>query len=192
MPSKSSAVKVLRVTRRLHRQTGVLLFVFFFIIAITGLLLGWKKNSGGYLLAATKKGASADAADWLPSDSLINIAIHYLQDSISVNLSPEIDRLDYRPSKGIVKVLFTQHYDAVQIDCSTGQVLSHDVRRSDWVEHVHDGTIVDNWLGLSNGAFKLIYTSIMGIALLIFTLTGFWLWYGPKRLRKMKTEGRGV
>ncbi|NHX22353.1 PepSY domain-containing protein, partial [Escherichia coli] len=22
------------------------------------------------------------------------------------------------------------------------------------------------------------------IALLIFTITGFWLWYGPKRMRK--------
>ena len=33
---------------------------------------------------------------------------------------------------------------------------------------------------------KLVYTSIMGLALIIFTLTGFWLWYGPKLIKKNK------
>ena len=38
-------------------------------------------------------------------------------------------------------------------------------------------------LGTDYGQIKLVYTSIMGTALLIFTITGFWLWYGPKRYR---------
>jgi uncharacterized iron-regulated membrane protein len=31
---------------------------------------------------------------------------------------------------------------------------------------------------------KLIYNTIMGLALILFTVTGFWLWYGPKRMRR--------
>jgi hypothetical protein len=26
----------------------------------------------------------------------------------------------------------------------------------------------------------------MGLALLLFTITGFWLWYGPKRMKQVK------
>jgi hypothetical protein len=26
----------------------------------------------------------------------------------------------------------------------------------------------------------------MGVSLLVFTITGFWLWYGPKRMRRNK------
>ncbi|HRG29174.1 MAG TPA: hypothetical protein PLJ00_14850, partial [Chitinophagales bacterium] len=66
----------------------------------------------------------------------------------------------------------------------TGKLLSIERRRSDFIEKVHDGSILDEVFNTSNGQIKLIYTSIMGLALLIFTITGFWLWYGPKRMRK--------
>jgi uncharacterized iron-regulated membrane protein len=56
-------------------------------------------------------------------------------------------------------------------------------RRSDFVENIHDGSILDRLLQ-TNGIIKLIYTSIMGLALIIFVVTGFWLWYGPKRMRR--------
>ncbi len=52
-----------------------------------------------------------------------------------------------------------------------------------WMTHTPRGTIVDNLVGFSGGTFKLAYTTIMGTALLIFTITGFWLWYGPKRFK---------
>ena len=37
--------------RKIHKWIGSFLFIFFFFTAVTGLLLGWKKNSNGYLLA---------------------------------------------------------------------------------------------------------------------------------------------
>ncbi len=36
----------------------------------------------------------------------------------------------------------------------------------------------------TNGQIKFLYTTITGIALLLFTVTGFWLWYGPKRIKR--------
>ena len=53
---------------------------------------------------------------------------------------------------------------------------------------IHDGSILDYYIATSNGQIKLFYTSIMGLALLTFTITGFWLWYGPKRMRKRTTN----
>lgn len=71
------------------------------MISTTGLLLGWKKNSFGIIQAATAKGISSDLKTWLPIDSLQTIAINTLHDSISPNLSTELERIDARPSKGI-------------------------------------------------------------------------------------------
>ena len=101
------------------------------------------------------------------------------------NLSPELERIDIRKQKGMVKFIFEHHHWGIQLDGATGKVLHIGKRRSDFVENLHDGSIVDNALG-TNGYFKLFYTSVMGLALLTFVLTGFWLWFGPKRMRRSR------
>lgn len=117
-------------------------------------------------------------------DSLHTIATSTLHREVSPNLSLELDRIDVRKEKGSVKFVFVDDYQEIQLDGATGNVLSIGQRRSDFLEHVHDGSILDTYLG-TGGYIKLAYTNIMGISLLLFTITGFWLWYGPKRMRKL-------
>jgi hypothetical protein len=74
----------------------------------------------------------------------------------------------------------------VQLDGATGKVLSVGQRRSDFLESVHDGSILDRITGNKTDLIKLFYTSLMGTALMLFSVTGFWLWYGPKRMRRKK------
>ena len=88
-----------------------------------------------------------------------------------------------RKQKGSVKFLFVDSYYEVQLDGATGKVLSVAQRKSDFLENVHDGSILDRYLD-TNGYIKLVYTTVMGVSLLLFTITGFWLWYGPKRMRQ--------
>jgi len=185
---RAEQAKILRLFRKIHRLTGAALFIFFFVIAITGLLLGWKKHSGGILLAKTENGTSTYLKDWLPIDSLHSIACKVVRDSISADLSIEVDRIDIRKSKGIVKFVFSNHYWGVQLDGATGKLLRVERRRADFIEKIHDGSILDQYLNTSNGQIKLIYTTVLGLALLVFTITGFWLWYGPKRMRKIATS----
>lgn len=175
--------KVLRISRSIHRTTGALLFIFFFVVACTGLLLGWKKDSGGVILAKTYQGSSTDLKDWLPIHVLHQKALAAMRESVSPNLSLELDRIDIRPDKGVAKFVFVEHYWGVQIDGATGGVLHVERRGADFIENVHDGSVLDYLVGTSGGQIKLIYTSVMGTALLIFTVSGFWLWYGPKRFR---------
>lgn len=181
---RQNHAKILRTVRKLHRTTGVLLFVFFFIIAVTGLLLGWKKHSGGILLSDTRNGSSTDFHNWLSLDSLHKNAIGYLRDSVSADLSASLDRVDVRKHKGTVKFVFEKHFTGLQLDGSTGELLLVEKRRSDYIEKLHDGSILDFYFQTGNGLIKLIYTTIMGLALLLFTITGFWLWYGPRRMRR--------
>ncbi|MEM9258097.1 MAG: PepSY-associated TM helix domain-containing protein [Bacteroidota bacterium] len=183
MPTKRQRqARILRKTRRVHRLSGITLFVFFFIMAVTGLLLGWKKNSGGTLLPNTQKGTDMSMENWLPLDTLSILATQGLFQATGQLL--EIDRVDVRPSKGILKYRFAGRQQEVQIDGATGEILSVGRRHSDWIEQVHDGSIVDNWLGIPHGIFKVFYNSVMGLALVIFTVSGFWLWYGPRRMRR--------
>ena len=181
---RQKQAKLIRIFRKVHRTTGAALFVFFFFIAVTGLLLGWKKHSGGIIMSKSYQGTSTNLKDWLPVDSLNTLSNAYLLDKVSPELSTEIDRIDIRKDKGMVKFVYTNHIWGLQLDGATGKLLHIEQRYSDLIETIHDGSIVDNYLGTSNKQIKVIYTSVMGIALLVFTITGFWLWYGPKRMRR--------
>lgn len=172
--------KILRFVRRIHRIFGIWLFIFLFVTGVTGLLLGWKKNSFGLILADTSTGVSNNVYNFLKLDTIVSIADKYSIDNIAPN---EVDRIEVRPDKGIVKINYKNSYTGLQIDASTGEILKVERRNSDLIEHIHDGTWFDRIFGLKSGAFKLIYTSLCGIGLVIFTLTGFWLWYGPKLIR---------
>lgn len=163
-----------------------MLFFFFFITAITGLGLGWKKNSGGYILPKSFEGSSTNLKDWLPIDSLHKIACSIARDSISPSLSLELERIDARPDKGMVKFVFIEGFWGIQLDCATGELLHIERRRSDFLENIHDGSILDHLFNIKNEISKLIYTTIMGLSLLTFTISGFWLWAGPKRMRIKK------
>lgn len=186
MKDTKEIAKSTRSHRKLHRIFGSALVAFFFIIAITGLLLGWKKHSGGLILPKTEKGTSTDLKTWLSYDSLNTLAIQALQHSFPENRSARIDRIDARPDKGIVKFVFKDHFTEIQLDGSTGKVLAVNQRTSDIIEQIHDGSILDFLFDTSDGQIKLIYTTLLGGGLLLLSFTGFWLWYNPKRIRKQK------
>jgi uncharacterized iron-regulated membrane protein len=168
----------LRQFRSLHKWIGISVALFMLITSITGVMLGWKKNVE-LLQPATLKGKSTDVSKWVSFEVVSHSALHAI-DSVTYkdNL---IDRLDVRYDQGIIKVLFTKGYWEVQIDATTGKALSVAQRHADWIEHIHDGSIISDF-------FKLIYTNYLGWGLLILSMTGFWLWYGPKVIRKAKSH----
>jgi uncharacterized iron-regulated membrane protein len=185
---RQQQASVLRIFRKIHRWTGAILFAFFFLVAVTGLLLGLKKHSGGLIFPENHTGTSADLKAWLPIDSLHNLACKILHDSVSPGLSLELERIDIRKDKGMVKFVFEDSYWGIQLDGATGNLLAIERRRADFIENLHDGSILDYYLGTTNGQIKLVYSTVLGLALMLFTITGFWLWYGPKRMRKSATN----
>ena len=179
-------VTVLRIFRKVHRMMGAVLFIFFFVVAITGALLGWKKNTNGWLLPVTTKGTSTNLAVWKPIASLHAIADSVLLNRVDKTLSNDLDRIDIRKEKGIVKFVYAKHYWEVQLDGATGNVLQVNLRKSDFIEDIHDASYLDTYFNTKGEPIKLTYTLIMGVALFLFCTTGFWLWYGPKLIRNKK------
>jgi uncharacterized iron-regulated membrane protein len=168
----------LRQFRSIHKWIGISVALFMLITSITGVMLGWKKNVE-LLQPATLKGGTLDVTKWVSFERVSQSALRAI-DSVT-NEENSIDRLDVRFDKGIIKVLFTKGYWEVQVDASTGKAMSVAKRHADWIEHIHDGSIINDF-------FKLIYTNYLGWGLMFLSITGFWLWYGPKVIRKAKNQ----
>ncbi|MDT8415932.1 MAG: PepSY-associated TM helix domain-containing protein [Flavobacteriaceae bacterium] len=173
-----------RTYRAIHKWIALPALVFMFIIGSTGLLLGWKKQTS--LLPPTQKGMTAQTSAWLSLDKLTDIAQKYVSDSL--HLDETIDRMDVRPDKGIVKIRFVNYFQEVQLDLQTGKILSVSTRGSDIIEKIHDGSILDYFIGTPGDELKLIYTTLSASSLILLSFSGFWLWYNPKRIRKKKHE----
>lgn len=177
-----SVVKRTRLYRQVHRWIAIFALWFMFLIGSTGLLLGWKKHTG--LLPPTQKSKNTDSAAWIAIDSLQRIAQRYSRDSLQK--PTDIDRIDIRPAKGVAKMMFAEHFTELQLDCTTGEILSVRQRNSDIIEKIHDASILDFLFKTSNEQLKLTYTTLTSVSLMLLSLSGFWLWYNPKRIRKYK------
>ena len=154
----------LRQFRSIHKWIGISVALFMLVTSITGVMLGWKKNVE-LLQPATLKGGTLDVTKWVSFERISQSALKAI-DSVT-NEENSIDRLDVRFDKGIIKVLFTNGYWEAQVDAATGKTLSVAQRHADWIEHIHDGSIINEF-------FKLIYTNYIGFGLLFLSITGFW------------------
>lgn len=175
-------VQRLRKYRRIHRYIGITVGVLLLISAITGILLAFKKDVD-ILQPPTQKGISKVLGDWKSLDEIRDIAVDHLGDRVPHGHQIGIDRIDVRPDKGIAKVIFDRGSWEVQVDGVAGKVLSTAKRHSDWIERIHDGSIISDF-------FKLISMNFLGWGVLFLTFTGAWLYYGPSIYRKLKRAKR--
>ena len=176
-------VTSLRNFRKWHRYLGITLALLLLISSVTGILLSLKKEVD-VLQPPTKRGTTKDMADWKPMAAIAEAATIAFYQKHPEQKDNAIDRMDARPSKGIVKVLFEKSQWEVQVDAQTGKVLSIARRHSDWIEALHDGSIISD-------LFKLISMNFLGIGLILLLSSGLWLWYGPRAFRRMKRKRRG-
>lgn len=175
-------IKRLRRYRRYHRILGISLAVLLLISATTGILLALKKNVA-LIQPPTQKGISKQLDNWKPVAELASLAQKAFYTQFPEQEGNPIDRIDVRPAKGIAKVLFEKGWWEVQIDGTSGKILSIAKRHSDWIEALHDGSIISD-------SFKLVSMNFIGWGVLIMIFTGLWLWYGPKRIRQLKKKNK--
>jgi uncharacterized iron-regulated membrane protein len=164
--------------RKVHHYLGLFVALFLFISAITGILLSLKKDVG-LIQPLTQKGVTNSLMDWKTMSELEKLSSVALSDHLGY--LPELDRIDVRPDKGIAKFQYLPGFWEVQIDGSSGEVLMIEKRYSDLIEKIHDGSIISD-------VFKLIIMNLLGIGTVMMIATGLWLWYGPKKIRKLKNS----
>ena len=170
-----------RSLRRLHRWMGIPLIVFFLVIGVTSILLAWKKKAE--LLPPTLE-TKVQNGTWILPSEMQRIGEEEMK---KLGKETTVDRIDIRPDKGTAKITFQTHFTEVQVDGYSGEVLSVGTRHSDWIEKVHDGSIIDYYLSRGEGA-KLTYSTLVSLGLILLAISGFYLWYYPKIIRRLKEK----
>jgi len=168
-------MKFSKINRSTHNWLSIFVVLPVLLIMVTGILLVLKKDFE-WIQPPTHKGQSKDIPNMSMTD-VFNV----------VTTTPEarglkwdqFERIEFKPSKGIMKFVTPDAWE-IQVDPSTGEVLSVMKRRSDIIESLHDG----NFFGSSMKYFLSLPTAII---LIILSLTGVYMFFHPilkKRARK--------
>jgi uncharacterized iron-regulated membrane protein len=153
-------------SRRLHRWGAIVTLAPLLLIILTGLALQLRKH-WTWVQPAEHRGTGS-----VPVISFDDIlAAARTATDAQIQTWDDIDRLDVRPGKGLIKVRAVNDYE-VQLDAQTGTVLHTAYRRSHFFEALHEGAFFGDFV-----QFGLFFPS--GLILLALLATGGYLWFLP-------------
>lgn len=178
--------KLRKVSRHLHLWISLSIFLPVIIVIGSGLLLQVKKEID-WIQPPTQKVSQTLLEEATDSSSTIISSQQILQAVQTVSNAQltrweDIDRLDIRPNKGIIKVRGNNHWE-VQLNAYTGAVLQTAYRRTDTIESIHDGS----WF--FEGAKLYLF---LPVALLLFViwLTGIVMLFTTLKSKYRKKQAR--
>ncbi len=129
--------------RRWHSRIAVIVAIPFLFIIVTGVLLQVKKQ---WAWVQPKELTGTSNTPMVGLD--VMLAELKANPELRVTGWSDIARCEIRPSTGIVKFKLTEDREA-QLDLGTGRILQVAVRRSDFLESIHDGSFfAGNWTKL--------------------------------------------
>lgn len=156
-----------KTNRTIHKWASIIIAIPLLISFVTGVLLLVKKEFS-VIQPPTMKGEAA-----VPAINFDNILLAAQSvEQAQVNSWADVDRLDVRPSKGLIKIRSNNSFE-IQIDAVTGKVLHVAKRNSDFIESIHDGTFFEKNANL----WLMLPTAIIAIVLLITGVILFFLPY---------------
>jgi hypothetical protein len=159
--------------RKSHRWGALIVALPFLIVLVTGLLLQLKKE-WHFVQPPTQKGTP-----WALAISFETIlANSQTVPEASIKSWEDIERLDIRPDKGIIKVQAKNHYE-IQLDSQNGKVLQVAYRNSDWLEAMHDGS----WF---HDLAKLWIFFPSAVIVLVLWISGMYLFFLPWAVKMAK------
>ncbi len=168
-------MKLSKFSRLLHRWGSIIALVPIMIIIFSGIVLQLKKESA-YIQPPTQSGAGTEPTIGFERILEVSRTVPEAQ----IESWEDVDRLDVRPGKGVVKVRCKNRYE-VQIDTETAEILHVAFRRSDLIESIHDGSYF-------NEHFKLWVFLPAGIMLAALLITGVHLFLLPYLVRRKRVR----
>ena len=160
-----------RMNRKIHKWLGIFTAIPMIIILSTGVLLLLKKDIS-WIQPPTQKGSSKELK--LSFDEILTIVRQV--PNVNIRQWDDINRLDIRPKKGVIKVRSNDNWE-IQLDSKTGKVLQTLERRSDIIESIHDGSYFHKNM-------KLWIFLPVALLLIILWVTGLYLFIIPYSSRK--------
>jgi uncharacterized iron-regulated membrane protein len=166
------------LNRKIHYWASFIVALPVLVIILTGVLLQSKKHWTWVQPAEQRGTGSAPAI----SMEQILASVRTVPD-LAVQSWDDVNRMDVRPARGMVKVWLQNGYE-VQVDLRTGAVLQVAYRRSELIESIHDGSFFGgDWVKM--GLFLPA-----GLTLLLLWLGGMWMWWVPFWGRRKRAKQR--
>jgi uncharacterized iron-regulated membrane protein len=163
------------LSRRFHRWGAIAVGLPLIVVIGSGILLQVKKQVPWVQPAEQRTDERTPAVDW----ALMLEAAKRVPEA-GVTSWDDIDRVDVRPGKGLLKVITKSRWE-VQLALADGRLLQVEYRRSDLIETLHDGSFfgdpVKLWIFLPSG-----------IVLFVLWLTGLYLWLLPYRTKRRRRK----
>ena len=171
-------VKFNLLNRKVHHWASFIVALPLLVIIASGLFLQTKKQFS-WIQPSEVRGVGKTPELTMPRILEISKNVPEAQ----IGSWEDVNRLDVRPSKGMVKVRAQNDWE-IQIDLKTGEVLQTAYRRSDIIESIHDGSFFHDYV-------KLWIFLPSGIVLLLLWFTGMYMFilpYWVKRMRKLSKQ----
>ena len=166
-------MKFAKLNRIFHRWGSVLISLPLVVVIATGILLMLKKQSAWIqppTIGGTTKELKVSFEEILASAKSVPEA--------GIESWDDIDRLDVRPAKGMIKIRGINRWE-IQLDAATAEVLQVAYRRSDLIESIHDGSFFHDKI-------KLYVFLPSGILLFLLWITGLYLFAQPHLTRRKR------
>lgn len=161
-----------------HKWVGIFMALIVANISITGFLLLFKKDVH-WLQPTTIRGAEGGVESFITNQQLFEVL--FTSGHADFRTMDDIDRVDFRPGRRVFKVRSNHNWSEMQICAVTGEILSTDIRRSDFIEQLHDGQLIAGW-------FHGWIMPAVAVFLLFLVFSGLWLWIEPMVKRKKRRE----
>jgi len=170
--------------RNLHKKIATFLFIFFFIVSVTATLLAFKSSFSSVIYEDKKEIAEVPYNKFLQLDSLEYLATSQIN-KLAKTKFKQSERVDVKLSKGTV-VFYYKDALSIQVNPINGKAIFIEKKYGGIIQDIHDGAILDGVIKNKNSLFKKGYTIILGLSLLLLTLTGTYLWCKPILIKKSK------
>lgn len=162
MAVKKKKIRWNSLNRKVHYWGSIISVIPLLIIVVTGFFLIFKKESD-WVQPPTIRGHGK-----YPTISFERVLEEVKKvKEVEVEGWKDIDRLDVRPKKGVIKIRAKNRWE-LQIDHQTGEVLHLAYRRSDIIEDIHTGNFFNKIVSLG-----IFFPS--SVILLILIITGMYL-----------------
>tara|TARA_R110002094_G_scaffold56180_3_gene67203 strand:+ start:2199 stop:2726 length:528 start_codon:yes stop_codon:yes gene_type:complete len=171
-------MRVFRSIWLLHRWLGITAGLVLLMTATTGLLLLVKKDYA-WIQPDAMKCAEGTLAEAQPLAKVYEAVLAL--DLPQFQTEDDIARIDFRPSKRLHKVISRHDDIEVQVCAITLRTSGPNVRRSDWLERLHDGS----WFG--DFAHDRVMP-IVAMILLFLGISGYVMWLYPKWKKLQKAS----